>query len=137
MMKRKTLQLRDTALFKWHMLAFIIFAIMVSYSIIATITYPGNATVPFAAFRPFIIERVSLIIIWGILLLLHYSFHHIRAIQQMRDYRAHQDLLSRITRQDDSRLRLDSQPENFEVIEDEPGWLDEEEYRSQSRHQRR
>jgi hypothetical protein len=136
-MKRKTLQLRDTALFKWHMLAFIVFAILAAYSIIATITYPGNATVPFGVFRPFIIERVSLIIIWGILLLLHYGFHHIRAFQQIRDYRAHQELLSRITRHDDSRLRLDSSTENFEVIEDDAQWMDEDENHVQSRHHRR
>jgi hypothetical protein len=117
--KRKALHLQDNRLFKWHMLAFIFFAILAAYSIIATITYPGNATVPFAVYRGFIIARVSMIIIWGFLLLAHYGLHQYRAMLEMRGYQAHQDLLSRITRHDDSRLRLETSGENFDVIDEE------------------
>jgi hypothetical protein len=89
MMKRKGRSLQNMAALKWHLLAFILFTLLVAYSLLSEITYAGNATVPFAVFRPVIIERLSLLLLWGTLLLVHYGYHQLRSVQEQRAYRSH------------------------------------------------
>ncbi len=59
---------------------------LVAYSLVAGITYPGNATVPFGVFRPVIIERLSLVLIVGATLVVHFMIQQSRVFLQARAY---------------------------------------------------
>ncbi len=82
-MKRKHFA-RRVPMLQLHTLVFVVCTIALLYSIIATITYPGNAGVSFGVLKPFIIGHISLIIAWAALLLAHFGLHHLRIYLQLR-----------------------------------------------------
>ncbi len=83
-MKQKGLFGQSEPFFRWHLMAFVGLALLVAYSIFAEITYVGNATVPFSVFRPIIIERLSLVLLLGMTLVIHFALRQSYALLQAR-----------------------------------------------------
>lgn len=102
-MKRKSIAVPGRALFAGHVIAFISLTLLIVYSLIATLTYPGNAEVPFAVFRPFIIERLGWILLLGGLLLGHYAA---RQVGHRAAYYHQRARISRYARLDAAQRRL-------------------------------
>jgi hypothetical protein len=63
---------------KIHTLLFTIFVVFMSYSMSATFDYSGNANLSFDMFKFFVIERVTLMQLWGVVLLFHFGIHYLR-----------------------------------------------------------
>jgi hypothetical protein len=76
-MKRKRTPSTGTFL-KIHTLMFTIFVVFMSYSMSATFDYPAHANMSFDMFKFFVIERVTLMQLWGVVLLFHFGIHYIR-----------------------------------------------------------
>lgn len=70
---------------KVHTLLFTIFVVLMSQSMLATFVYPANVVLSFDHFKFFVIERVTLMLLWGVLLLGHFGVHYIRSGLQGRD----------------------------------------------------
>ena len=79
-MKHKRFTVPDISFLKWHAFFFVLFTVFLWMSVLSTFSYPGNANVPFEAFKPFLIERMSINILWGVVLLAHFG---VRAVQDM------------------------------------------------------
>jgi hypothetical protein len=118
-MKRKGFYPPGNSLFKWHLIGFIFFVLLVAYSLVAGITYPGNATVPFGVFRPVIIERLSLVLIVGATLVVHFMIQQSRVFLQARAYREYQSSLNYMADDADDHLRLETQANNTESLDDD------------------
>ncbi len=103
-MKQKQLPFKNAAFFKWHLLLFVTFTVGLWLSVLATFEYPGNATVPFEAFKPFLVERMTFNIVWGLLLLIHFGVYQLQSIRQMRAYRTHLDSIKTMDIQIGQRL---------------------------------
>ena len=69
---------------KVHALLFTIFTLLMSHSMLATFTYPANAALDFDMFRFFVIERVTLMLPWAVVLVFHFGIHYIRSGWQGR-----------------------------------------------------
>jgi len=83
--KRKSLPTHEATLLKWHMMAFIIFTVGVVWSIFSTLNYPDNASVPFAAWEPFISSRIAWIMVYGVVILAHMGTSQLRIIRVQQD----------------------------------------------------
>lgn len=118
-MKRKGLYPPGISLFRWHLMIFVFFALLVAYSLVAEITYPGNATVPFGVFRPVIIERLSLVMIMGASLVVHFIVQQSRTFLQSRTYLDHLNSINYLTGYDDEHLRLNTHENETEVMEED------------------
>lgn len=81
-MKRK--QAVSWSPLKIHALLFTIFVVIMGNTMLATFTYEGNASVPFENFNFFVIERITLMLLWGVVLLMHFGVHYIRSGWQTR-----------------------------------------------------
>ena len=64
---------------KIHALLFTIFTLVMSHSMLATFTYPSNTLLSFDIFKFFVIERVTLIFLWAVVLVIHFGIHYIRS----------------------------------------------------------
>lgn len=87
-MKRKRTDPPNDFLLKWNAFLFAVFTVGLWLSVLNTINYPGNWSVSFEVFEPFIIERMSVNIIWGVILIAHFAFHHLRQYIRLRRYAA-------------------------------------------------
>jgi hypothetical protein len=88
-MKRKRIALPGTLLFKWHIFVFVIFTISLWLSVLATITYSGNTSVPFLTYMPLVSTRLGISAVWGVVLLIHFRMDQARTTLYQRDYNAH------------------------------------------------
>lgn len=107
------------SLFQWHLAVFIAFALLVAYSLVATITYPGNAEIPFGVFRPVIIERLLLILIVGTTLLAHFTIQQFRVFLQSRRSWDCQSSTDYMPDTGDGYLWLETQDNNSELLDDD------------------
>lgn len=82
-MKRK--RTAPVSFLKIHTLLFTIFVVLMSHSMLATFEYPANVVLSFDHFKFFVIERVALMLLWGVVLLGHFGVHYIRSGLQRRD----------------------------------------------------
>jgi hypothetical protein len=73
---------------KIHALLFTIFTLLMTHSMLATFTYPSNTLLSFDHFKFFVIERVTLILLWAVVLVIHFGIHYIRS-----GFQARQDVL--------------------------------------------
>lgn len=87
--KRKSLPIHEASLLKWHMMAFIVFTVGLVWSIFSTLTYPGNANVPFEAWKTLISSRISVIMAWGVVVLGHMGMHQLRSVFEGQAQREH------------------------------------------------
>jgi p-aminobenzoyl-glutamate transporter AbgT len=129
--KRKSRPIHEASLLKWHMMAFIIVTVGLVWSIFSTLTYPGNANVPFAAWEPFISSRIAWIMVWGLIVLAHMGTSQLRIIRVQQD---RDDQLENIVlkpKNDVLCARLDERDDR-----DEDSWLTHDEVkRLQSRYE--
>jgi hypothetical protein len=116
-MKRKRFTVPDISILKWHAFFFVLFTVFLWMSMLSTFSYAGNAEVPFVAFKPFLIERMGMNILWGVMLLAHFC---VRAVQDM--------LMQRTLRLDSPNLideaygrRLRSKGDDGVILFDEDG----------------
>jgi hypothetical protein len=116
-MKRKRLAVPDISILKWHAFFFVLFTVFLWMSVLSTFSYPANAEAPFEVFKPFLVERMGMNILWGMVLLAHFG---VRAVQDM--------LLQRTLRLDSPNLldegygkRLTSTGDDDVVLIDEEG----------------
>lgn len=117
-MKQKGLFTQSEPFFRWHLIAFIGLVLLIAYSLVAEITYPGNATVPFSVFRPIIIERLSLMLILGITVVIHFALRQSYALLQAR---IDQEVFKRVTGYEDEYQRLEINEDDSEAMQQFPG----------------
>lgn len=117
-MKRKRFAIPDISILKWHAFFFVLFTVFLWMSVLATIEYPGNAEVPFEVFKPFLVERMGMNILWGVVLLTHFGA---RAVQDM--------LMQRTLRLDSPNLIDEAYGERMQRIGDDDVVLIDEEGR--------
>jgi len=79
-MKRKGFTVPDISILKWHSFFFVLFSVFLWMSMLTMILHPSSANVPFAAFKPLLVERMSINVLWGVGLLVHFG---VRALQEM------------------------------------------------------
>jgi hypothetical protein len=106
-MKRKVHFFKGT-LFQYHLILFVVLVLAIVASTIATLNYPGNASVPFSVFRMFIIERLSWVMLLGLTVFIHFIIHQSRQFLKIRAYQNHLDSIQHIMKNptDYSRLAL-------------------------------
>lgn len=84
-MKRKGPYIPGSFLLKWHAIAFALFTVALWMSVLATFEYPANLGLDFAVFKPFLVERMQLNIVWGMLLLAHFTLHQFQLVMHLRE----------------------------------------------------
>ena len=86
---------------------FILAVLVLWFSILATILYPGNAQVSFDGSKPMIIEQGQFMMFWALVLLLHFIAQTIWTGAQRRE---HDALVGR--RSIDRRLETEAQAQD-------------------------
>ncbi len=86
-MKRKRFTVPDISILKWHAFFFVLFTVFLWMSMLSIFSYAGNADVPFVAFKPLLIERMGLNILWGVVLLAHFGVRTVQDILIQRTLR--------------------------------------------------
>lgn len=114
-MKQKRLPFANALLLKLHILAFAAFTVMLWMSVIATFNYPGNAEGSFEVFKLFLVERMSVNIFWGLILLMHLGLHQFQNMLQMRAYRTHINSINHIQENYGQRLADDFNSDEITV----------------------
>lgn len=127
-MKRKSLFLPGAALIKWHAVIYIVFTVALWWSVMSTLNYPGNTDVPFSAYQPFILNRIGVTILWGLVFLAHFAFQQMRGWRHDQARQSHLREISEIQNRYTSGARLD-----LEQNDDEDLLIDEDEWQAQRR----
>jgi hypothetical protein len=84
-MKRKGPYVPGSFVMKWHAIAFAVFTVALWMSVLATFEYPANVDLDFAVFKPFLVERMQINIVWGMLLLAHFTLHQFQLMLHLRE----------------------------------------------------
>lgn len=116
-MKQKRFQPPRSSLLRWHLIGFTLLVLLATYSVVAEITYPGNADIPFAILRPLIMERLSLILLVGATVVVHFIVQQSYAYLRFRAYQDVQRSMMRLPDADD-RPWLEIQDGDAEVPDD-------------------
>lgn len=82
-MIRKQFATSDSSLLKWHAFFFTLFTVFLWTGVLTSFLHPGST--PVEALKPFLVERMSVNIVWGLALLAHFG---VSMVQEMLAQRA-------------------------------------------------
>jgi hypothetical protein len=116
-MKRKRFTMPEISLLKWHAFFFVLFTVLLWMSVLSTFSYPGNDELSFDIFKPFLMERMAVNIMWGMMLLAHFG---VRAVQDMLQQRLMRLELPNLMEDSYTRL-LKIQDDDGVILIDEDG----------------
>ena len=117
MNKRKgSRRISGEVVLKAHLVLYVVCMVMLGLSSLATFTYPGNADISFAVFRPMVINHITVAVLWGMIVLAHVVEQQVRGFLHRRAQRRH---LNTIYTSNHKRLVDDYEVEDDDVFYDD------------------